>query len=408
MTVNWKKTLIFLVILLVCSITPVSAEQTGETYGYSQLLDDIKNIFVELDKTRDTELTPEQAQYLDDHQDGVKLHGESMLHNVQEYLNYLIKECNRYENPTITVSRKRSNVDMYTTDLNNMEDYLKHGELNGMPLNISIETLNLDYSQLVHKITPLDNSKPLIDKSKVIVQIRDNGYCVRYMKLVDMNDYNIHLKSGNQPLDKGVGEFNNVNVWNNKDNLNSDRKFNIIVVPGNYSTDYVLRLLWDKQNANLIEKESYVGAGSTVLTSIMGSAGIAVATAGMYRLVDMCRHGDEGAKRAEDVVEASAQDVAQDVAAAAEVAPAQQQEAEQRSLMTSIGSFTYYGSVQRELEQPNPKKINKKVIVTACTVLVGILVAVGSAITIFYITRTNGYYKADHTNLDNYKPPLVK
>lgn len=118
MLINWKKLLIFLIILLVCSITPAMAVQSGETdntsnsYTYGRLYDDSRNILSELTEAEDVELTPEQSVYIEAHQGGLKTKAEAMLYNIQSYLNYLLQESARYENTSTT-----SNLDLYKPPL---------------------------------------------------------------------------------------------------------------------------------------------------------------------------------------------------------------------------------------------------------------------------------------------------
>jgi len=409
MSVDWKKPLLLLMILLVCSVKPITAleikqvNSTSDSYTYAQLYSVSRNILSEFTEAEDVELTLEQSAYLESHQGGLRTKAEYMLYDVQGYLDYLLQESARYENTLLSGSHKRSESNIFTTDLQEMVDYLNNGQLNNMPINIPVEIQNCNYTNLKDYVHPENNNTPVYDKDKVIVQIRDGTYCIRYMELIDINGTHIHLKSGSEDRVWSCADFNSVNVWNDNFDSNSDRKFNVIIVLENYSRDHVLRLIWDKQDSDLIERESRVSAGSLVLTSALGTAGIAVASAGLYKLVDMCRGGRQDAQQARRVVDEAAGN------AVAEVVPAPPQAGEAEPLFGSIGSFVnVYGVAEVRLNQLNPQRHDKSVVITACTVLAGILTAVGSAVALFYLSKLNGDYKKEYDNLKKYEPQIAK
>ena len=86
--------LILLVIFLVCSITPASAVQNGNNRLEIPTTEDPGIILNVFDNGTSTELTSEQDKYLEQKQDRVQSKAESMLYNLQDFLNYLIYKNN--------------------------------------------------------------------------------------------------------------------------------------------------------------------------------------------------------------------------------------------------------------------------------------------------------------------------
>lgn len=82
MSVDWKKALILLLILLVCSVTPITAVErkqvnsTSDSYTYAQLYSDSRNILSEFIEAEDVKLTLEQSAYLEAHQGRLRTKAE--------------------------------------------------------------------------------------------------------------------------------------------------------------------------------------------------------------------------------------------------------------------------------------------------------------------------------------------
>ena len=263
------------------TITKPDINNQNNTYnqGYNEAKTDLLTVF---DEASNTELTNEQKQYLTEHQNRILNKAETILYNLQNFLNTLYKEYYKEtnendENPTQRKlledkdSSKTKEMKKFDEDANETVTYLNHKtKIKG------VKSLNCTYEELEDLVR-----NKIYDKDKVIVQVRDRTY-IRYMKLIDINATNIQLKSGKN-LSYSPKQFKN----NSVPKL-SDPRFNIIIVPENQDTDNILKIIWEKQKDDIKWKMSFLGSGKTVCATLIGVGGMAVAVAGTYRLCDYC------------------------------------------------------------------------------------------------------------------------
>jgi hypothetical protein len=215
---NYLKTfLILFVSVLVLSITPAMAVQTGQnsdngtvsddwTVEWNKIKDTILNAYFQ---EKDTELTSEQTEYLEAHEDGVLAKGESVLYNLQDYINSL------NENNT---KQKRGNL--ITDDLDEIVTYLKSVRMNVTTKKLNYTDLSRGWGNGTYK-----------EDSGVIVQIDDKGY-TRYMQLISITEDpkdpkkgEIHLRTPKKEFTMSAAAFKNLYMPN--------EEFNIINVPNN-------------------------------------------------------------------------------------------------------------------------------------------------------------------------------
>ncbi|MBZ2164462.1 hypothetical protein [Methanobacterium spitsbergense] len=297
--------LILIVIILVCSITPATAaiqaknnslkENYNQTYDqedyglhlYTLFRDTVFNTFNE---GTSTELTPEQDAYLQQQEDRLYTKSDAMLNNTQDFLNYLIDENyyyhpEEYENLTQgKLQDTRDDTDKFIADAKKMKDYLSN-DANG-PKITGMMNIQCTYDELYKYV---NNST--YNKDNIFVQIRDSDGYIRYMRLISIDNSNIHLKSGSIDINEDPNRFNDLHVWHSDGKYsNPDLKFNILVSPSNYSyNDYILRQIWNKQYNELVVKDSRINTGTSLVIAAIGVGGIGVAANGAYRMCDGCK-----------------------------------------------------------------------------------------------------------------------
>ena len=287
---NLKKSLIFLVIILMCSITPAVAIQTennnlGIDYNHAgdqidftkQLYDHLRSaIFNSFAEGNNTELTPEQEAYLGQQDDRLYIKSDAVLNNSQDFLNYMIDE-NYYYNPEEYQNlTPRDDLDKYTADATKMATYLSDDKgIDGM------QQEQLNYSELVAYVNETYGTN-VTSVDHVIVQIKDTDGYIRYMKLISINDIDIQLVSGDVSINEAKNRFNDLHSFDGTE-------INILVSPSDYSyNDYILRQIWDKQYSDLGTKKSRIGTGVQLLVVAVGAGGIGMATTGAYKMCNSC------------------------------------------------------------------------------------------------------------------------
>jgi hypothetical protein len=341
------------------------------------------------DEGTNTELTPEQNKYLAGHQDGLKYKAGIMLYNLQNFLNYLIKEYNNYypnnenqENPTQRNSQEtKDDKDKYTTDAKKMVKYLSND--NNGPKIKGMKNIKCTYTNLRDAVNNTTSTDNIYNMSNVFVQIKDPDGYIRYLKLISINGTNIHLKSkaGSGDINVNKTTFEQLYVWHEDGRyINPDLKFNILVSPPDYHyTDYILRQIWDKQNKDLGVKEGRISTGVAISVVGLGTGGISVATAGAYRLCDSCT-GDV-AKKIEEAL------------------PPDHEMDENSPLLKNNG---VKDKCLAYCHHPRCSKCG----VSTTILILGLFVFIGSAITLYYINQLKPKYEEEHKNLYNYEPPL--
>ena len=269
------------------TITKPDINNQNNTYnqGYNEAKTDLLTVF---DEASNTELTNEQKQYLTEHQNRILNKAETILYNLQNFLNTLYKEYYKEtnendENPTQRKlledkdSSKTKEMKKFDEDANETVTYLNHKtKIKG------VKSLNCTYEELEDLVR-----NKIYDKDKVIVQVRDRTY-IRYMKLIDINATNIQLKSGKEEIKKDPKQFINQYIWQ-KDGKhdNPDRRFNIILAPIDYDSDYILDEIYDKQYRMLKDSMDNCDLGLAVCAPLF-VVGVTIITAGSYRLCDSC------------------------------------------------------------------------------------------------------------------------
>jgi len=401
MRIIWKTNLTFLMILLICSITPAVVVQVGETDD-----SDVQAMLNSYDKAANTELTPEQAQYLDEHMPLLQNKGENILNNLQEGFNYLIEIYNEYH--TVNNTKKRSNIDTttdkYTKSLQKITNNLQNTH------KIPIETQKCTYKNLTdwtNKDGSSSNVGHQYDKDKVIVQIKDPQGYTRYMKLIDINDENIVLESGNAKLKRINTEFVSRYVWSEDGSFsNSDHEFNIIIVPTDGYTDDVLTKIWLYQDNELTTRKTNLKKIYDLRNWGMSSAGMSVIMAAVMALISKC---SQNGQQDQQVRRAVRQDIEQAVAVAIP-----EGHVEQAQLLQQDGLKRSYGATQASFSSdvpdfnPSKKRISKWGAAIASVLALGTLILISSLVAHFVIPSILDDIDDDQANLREYKPSLFK
>ena len=258
---------------------------------YNQIPNEAKtDLLTVFDEASNTELTNEQDKYLTEHQNRILNKAETILYNLQNFLNTLYKQYHEEtnendENPT---QRKllENKEDKFTKDANDMVNYL-----NNTPDKIEAKTLNCNYVELTKRTNDTYKELNITNdnyKDRIIVQIKDDDKYIRYMKLINITNTSIHLKSGKNEIEKNCGYFINGYIWKEDGKHdNPDRRFNIILTPTGYDSDYVLDKIYDKQYGMLRDSDNNCDLGLAVCAPLF-VVGVTIITAGSYRLCDSC------------------------------------------------------------------------------------------------------------------------
>lgn len=280
--------LILFISILILSITPTTALQTNNDLDYNNLseqtINDIWNVFDEGDNT---ELTPEQKNYLEQEDPRIKNKAKTILYNLQKYLNYLYKEYDEYqtkeENNESPTQRTLQGIftdtayEKATKNANKIITYLN--ELNEITNeNKTIKTEECKYDELLDECT-----RNASYKDRVIVQINAPNGHIRYTNLINIDNETIKLKSG-KTINEKKDVFNEQYTYDQS----NDKKFNIIIVPVNYNRDRLLEEIWDYQDEILSQKESLVENINKISYVFLGTAGLGIIIAGTYKICDTC------------------------------------------------------------------------------------------------------------------------
>lgn len=278
MKLFWKNFLIFLVILLVSSVMPVSAVETGtDSDDFEIVKECVETIISFVSSQEYTELTPEQEEYLDNHYPSIIAQSEGVLINLQDNIDYVNREARKYKEINSTQNSKTRNVhpDVLGDDAITMEEYLDKQ-------NIPITRYNWNYDLLTKKTD--FNESVHYDVGRVILQIKDIDY-VRYVQLVNITEDMIVVKSK-------VGQ----KCFTRSDFVNqhtSNGDLNVFIVSNTSNTDYVFRMITMHQVNVLNKNINYYASVSDLLKPMYNSYRIAVISTAILALV-----GVQGVMRA--------------------------------------------------------------------------------------------------------------
>jgi hypothetical protein len=207
---NSQKFLILLIITLICSITPATAVQIGNSNLTNNTAFDwnaawsqgVTYAFISLNGEMDTELTPEQHTYLEQHEDLLENKGYGVLNNTQDILDYTIQEYNKYNKNTDNTKERSAMGDKYTDSINDIKTHLENL---GYQINITSYTYQglFDYVNCTNCSNTTNHTNVT---SSIIVQIKDHNY-VRYVELDNITKDDIWVHSPKEISHYSTTEF---------------------------------------------------------------------------------------------------------------------------------------------------------------------------------------------------------
>ena len=270
--------------------TTTKPDINNQNKEYNQIPNEAKtDLLTVFDEASNTELTNEQDKYLTKHQNRIVNKAETILYNLQNFLNLLLKgeyDINDETNPRQRKpleNKEDKDVDKFTKDAIEKSNYLNSKKgvgLENTSTKNQVVRIDCTYDELSEGIR-----KGSYNKDKVIVQVKDGEY-IRYMQLLNITATNIQLRSGEILTPE---EFKNQYVWKTEGNYNNhDYRFNILLVPEGHPAQKVLWCVYDKQKGKITDRKSNLEIGRWVCTIFAPACGIAVAVAGAYRLCDYC------------------------------------------------------------------------------------------------------------------------
>jgi hypothetical protein len=262
MLVNWKKYLILFIIALVCSITPALAIQTGGTNNtinntIPTWKEGVEHV-VDIINQDDTELTPEQTEYLEKHLDDAQISEDTVFNSLQNYVDFVNQILNEQNN---TNSRKRF---IYGhTSLNDIIDHLHNVK------HIPVTKATYTYSELSYRVNLNSTNASYINGTKVIVQLNDGGYVV-YAELLNITREGITLKKNNEEYYLNSTEFMNHHI--------DDEDINVIIVPSGWNRAVTVNDTINYQCDNLDQNIHKLKLGEMLIAaggiSAFGFAGV--------------------------------------------------------------------------------------------------------------------------------------
>ncbi len=277
MQLNTQKILILLIITLICSITPSSAAiQADNNTNWNVIWSNAFNsAFNLLNGDMDAELTPEQQNYLEAHQDLLENKSYHILNDTQSVLDYLIPEYNKY-NGTSDNSKKRSAIgDTFKDSLNDVKNYLNGSKF---PVNTTSYTYNELAKRCCNNTDNRTDNKTNFTSS-IIIQINDEGY-VRYLELDHIDNDTISLHSPKLVHNVSSTQFKGTNMHR--------EKINIIIVNSSYNRTDVERKILAYQEKE-IDIKIGVCAGCTAFCGVCSAVSTGLATNGLKELCLTCR-----------------------------------------------------------------------------------------------------------------------
>ena len=272
--------LILLVIFLVCSITPASATQNSDIQSNSDnislfnetYIEDMTKLLNSFDEASNTELTPEQDKYLETHEPILLSKAETILYNLQQFLNILLMEY-YLENTTTHNENKRNNENILDT-------------YNATELWCTLEDLNKGIGR-----DPRNTNKTVkFNNSRAIIHVKDPQY--GYMESVGLISINKNKDNTNSDIKYQKAKNNISCTWADFTRIyqptKGKNKDMYSITTFNCSTQEVLTTIYTKKYLALDNKKERLDNYKTICTIFAGAGGIAVAVAGAYRLCDYC------------------------------------------------------------------------------------------------------------------------
>lgn len=285
--------LILLVIFLVCSITPASAVQNSDIQSNSDninlfnetYIEDMTKLLKSFDEATNTELTPEQDTYLETHKPILLSKAETILYNLQQFLNILLMEY-YIENTT-----RRSNEGNKEDSLETVKSLDKY---NGTELWCTFEELNKGKGVKPGKI----NERVEFNNEHVIMHVKDPKYgYMEFVGFISIDDKTIKYQKGTNIIDYPLENFTaEYPPTKGKNTTANNTRYSITTF--NCSTQLALECMYVEKEDKLIDRRSNLDIGRWICGIFAGVGGMAVAVAGTYRLCDYCntKHGKESQK----------------------------------------------------------------------------------------------------------------
>ena len=265
MGLKTQNLLIILVIVLVCSITPISAVQMGSQTNESDFsnlwITAVQQNFTSLNCQETVEITPEQEKYYLNHSDSIINKESSVVNTMQLLWVEMLKEV--LNDVQSKISGKTTPLkDEYDNSLEDMVNYLNKK-------NCSVNTTSNNYNDTIAYVNKTKN-----DKNGFIVQFKQNNY-IRYMELVNITDDEIILTSPgrNENFTKKemVSKVKNGNI-------------NLIIVPSTHHTNNVLSDIYQHQYSTLYnnkQNEDWKILGASLIATFC----IAVVSGGLWKAI---------------------------------------------------------------------------------------------------------------------------
>jgi hypothetical protein len=282
MVLKGENLLIFVIIVLVSSITPVAAVESSRSDnvsddwndGWSRGMAEFSKAFNE---EKYTELTLEQQQYLEAHEDGVQSKGDAVLQNIQDYINYALNEYSNYN--TSKLQKRSENNQKYDKEFNEIISFLKNSR-------IPVETRNHTYNSLLNNWNDTRNGSENYagHNMGVIVQIDetvDENHYIRYVEVLNITKDNITLHHDNKDFTVHGTVFENLYLH--------DGVFRVILVSKDYDSSNVLHKILAFKRDVLTAKISRCNVAQSAFISFISLGASSIALVGIWKCCDGCK-----------------------------------------------------------------------------------------------------------------------
>jgi len=273
-----QQLLILLIICLVCSITPATAIQNNHIQTNNNgdnwiglfnktYTEDMTKLLNGFDEASNTELTPEQDTYLETHEPTLLIKAETILYNLQTFLNILLTEY--YTKNTTTQSENEGNNE------NNLDKY------NCTEVWCTLEELNKREGVKPRKM----NETVKFYNSNMIIHVKDPK-CdyMEFVGFISMDDKTIKYQKGKNIIDCSWENF--TKEYPPTHNNSNISRYSVTTF--NCSTQLALECMYVEKRDKLIGGRTNLDNGRWICGIFAVSGGVAVAVAGVYRLCDYC------------------------------------------------------------------------------------------------------------------------